>query len=91
MQASEAFVQHGFGKSGGYSDWFLPSSIELEKLHAVRTIIGGFEDLLWYWSSTVSGTGSRPLGFDGSGALMRPNSVSQVDAWVDWVLVQGNK
>jgi len=44
-----------------------------------------------YWSSTVSGTGSRPLGFDGSGALLRPNSVSQVDAWVDWVLVQGNK
>ena len=23
--------------------------------------------------------------------LLRPNSVSQVDAWVDWVLVQGNK
>ena len=23
--------------------------------------------------------------------LMRPNSISQVDAWVDWVLVQGNK
>jgi len=23
--------------------------------------------------------------------LLRPNSVSQVDAWVDWVLLQGNK
>jgi peroxiredoxin len=23
--------------------------------------------------------------------LLRPNSVNQVDAWVDWVLVQGNK
>ena len=23
--------------------------------------------------------------------LLRPNSISQVDAWVDWVLVQGNK
>jgi hypothetical protein len=23
--------------------------------------------------------------------ILRPNSVKQVDAWVDWVLVQGNK
>lgn len=23
--------------------------------------------------------------------LLRPNSVQQVDAWVDWYLVQGNK
>lgn len=23
--------------------------------------------------------------------LLRPNSVSQIDAWVDWYLMQGNK
>jgi hypothetical protein len=23
--------------------------------------------------------------------LLRPNSVKQMDAWVDWYLVQGNK
>ena len=49
--------------SGGYSDWFLPSSVELEKLHAVRTIIGGFEDLLWYWSSTQIGSAASAFWF----------------------------
>ena len=38
--------------NGGYSDWFLPSSIELNKLRDNRIIIGGFDDNLWYWSST---------------------------------------
>ena len=49
--------------SGGYSDWFLPSSVELEKLHTVRTIIGGFEDLLWYWSSTQIGSAASAFWF----------------------------
>jgi hypothetical protein len=49
--------------SGGYSDWFLPSSVELEKLHAVRTIIGGFEDFLWYWSSTQIGSAASAFWF----------------------------
>lgn len=38
--------------NGGYSDWFLPSSIELNKLRDNRLTIGGFDDNLWYWSST---------------------------------------
>ena len=38
--------------NGGYSDWFLPSSVELNKLRDNRLTIGGFDDNLWYWSST---------------------------------------
>lgn len=52
--------------NGGYSDWFLPSAVELDKLHINRVIIGqqtaqnpfGFADgsgnssSLWYWAST---------------------------------------
>ena len=37
---------------GQYTDWFLPSAIELEKLRDNRALIGGFDDDLWYWSST---------------------------------------
>jgi energy-coupling factor transporter ATP-binding protein EcfA2 len=36
---------------GGYSDWYLPSRYELEKLHLNRTAIGGFTNNL-YWSSS---------------------------------------
>jgi hypothetical protein len=36
----------------GYSDWFLPSKDELNKLYQNRSLIGGFvEDGLPYWSS----------------------------------------
>ena len=36
---------------GGYTDWYLPSMIELRILYANRTYIGGFS-LNYYWSST---------------------------------------
>ena len=41
----------------GYSDWFLPSLNELEKLYINRELIGGFETVNYtdksvYWSST---------------------------------------
>jgi len=36
---------------GGYSDWFLPSKNELNKLYDNRVAIGGFADRL-YWSSS---------------------------------------
>jgi hypothetical protein len=35
----------------GYSDWYLPSKDELNKLYLNRTAIGGFANLN-YWSST---------------------------------------
>ena len=36
---------------GGYSDWYLPSKDELNKLYLNRVAIGGFATYL-YWSST---------------------------------------
>lgn len=36
---------------GGYSDWYLPSIDELEKLYISKSLIGGFAQNL-YWSST---------------------------------------
>jgi len=36
---------------GGYSDWYLPSKDELNKLYLNKTAIGGFADS-YYWSST---------------------------------------
>ena len=36
---------------GGYTDWYLPSKDELNKLYLNRIAIGGFADV-FYWSST---------------------------------------
>jgi hypothetical protein len=36
---------------GGYTDWYLPSKNELNKLYINRTAIGGFADS-FYWSSS---------------------------------------
>lgn len=39
---------------GGYSDWYLPSKDELNKLFLQKNAIGGFEEFC-YWSSTETG------------------------------------
>lgn len=38
--------------SGGYSDWYLPSNSELNKLYLNKTAIGGFDCESIYWSSS---------------------------------------
>ena len=40
----------------GYSDWYLPSKDELEKLYLNQFAIGGFTLNSWYWSSTEVST-----------------------------------
>ena len=37
---------------GNYFDWFLPSIDELYKLYLSKDIIGGFDNVTGYWSST---------------------------------------
>jgi hypothetical protein len=37
---------------GGYSDWYLPSIDELNKLYLNRVAIGGFANNYYWWSST---------------------------------------
>lgn len=37
---------------GDYNDWFLPSIYELQKLYLSKDIIGGFTNVIGYWSST---------------------------------------
>ncbi len=37
--------------AGGYTDWFLPSKDELNKLYINKVAIGGFADA-YYWSSS---------------------------------------
>ncbi len=39
-------------KGGGYTDWYLPSKDELNKLYLNRVAIGGFNSNANYWSST---------------------------------------
>jgi hypothetical protein len=45
---------------GGYSDWYLPSSNELQKLKNSKDLIGGFSNTL-YWSSTEGLNSSASL------------------------------
>lgn len=64
---------------GSYSDWYLPSIDELEKLYDNRVAIGGFDTSTnmssFYWSSTEGGTGYA-LNFSfGNGTGIFPNKV----------------
>ena len=39
-------------RGGGFTDWYLPSKDELNKLYLNRFVIGGLSTDLFYWSST---------------------------------------
>jgi hypothetical protein len=67
---------------GGYSDWYLPSKNELDKLYQNRNAIGGFGNF-FYWSSTQNDNisawhqlfvnGSQGAGGkDGNAVVVRP-------------------
>ena len=66
---------------GGYSDWYLPSVDELDKLYINRVAIGGFavDD---YWSSTQddANRGITVLFFDGSNTASLKNGSRPVRA-----------
>jgi hypothetical protein len=38
-----------------YGDWYLPSKHELNLLYLQKTVVGGFVNNLYYWSSTEHG------------------------------------
>ena len=60
-QASEVY----YDGTGGYNDWFLPSTDELAKLYINRLAIGGFASgIQWYWTSTeFSSTSAQVIGW----------------------------
>ncbi len=53
---------------GGYSDWYLPSEVEIQKIRSNRNVIGGFNET-YYWSSTENNNNqARRIRFS-SGAM----------------------
>jgi hypothetical protein len=74
---------------GGYTDWYLPSKDELNKLYINRTAIGGFaigglEDGDFYWSSSESSSSEAwdqyfsGGGFQGNGIKGFPSYVRAI-------------
>ena len=51
---------------GGYSDWYLPSKDELNKLYQNRVAVGGFASA-YYWSSTEGSNGTAWIQHFGNG------------------------
>lgn len=67
--------------NGGYSDWFLPSAYELNKLYLSWAIIGGFS-FDYYWSSTEidSGNAYAITFLDGAFAYISKSTADRVRA-----------
>ncbi len=58
----------------GYSDWYLPSKDELNKLYLNKTTIGGFASQ-WYWSSSEYNTYTAWLKYFENGNQMYYNKM----------------
>lgn len=66
---------------GGYSDWVLPSLAELGKLYANKTLIGGFTDTAYYWSSSEQSiSGAWSVKFDTGSTPLDKNTIAKVRA-----------
>ena len=67
----------------GYSDWYLPSIVELYELYYNKDVVGGFSDY-YYWSSTESpynkGWAFSPHFGDGSGWISTGDEILRVRA-----------
>jgi hypothetical protein len=60
----------------GYSDWYLPSIDELNKLYLNKTEVGSFASA-WYWSSTESYSSAswvQSFGSSGQGTMGKSNT-----------------
>ena len=57
---------------GGYSDWYLPSKDELNKLYLNKAAIGGFTSST-YWSSTEAGANNAWIQYFSNGYQYGPN------------------
>ncbi len=60
---------------GGYSDWYLPSKDELNKLYLNKGAIGGFVDY-FYWSSSDSASNAAQGQSFGSGGQLNNNKIA---------------
>jgi hypothetical protein len=58
--------------TGGYSDWFLPSKLELSLMYTNKTAIGGFTTY-GYWSSTQHGSGTAWVEYFSNGLKATAN------------------
>lgn len=59
---------------GGYSDWYLPSKDELQKLYINRAAIGGFNSGVYYWTSTEYGANTAFAFYYYGGAYSNPKT-----------------
>jgi hypothetical protein len=55
-----------------YSDWFLPSKLELALMYAQKSVIGGFSTY-GYWSSTQFGNGTAWVQYFSNGSKSTAN------------------
>jgi hypothetical protein len=62
---------------GGYSDWYLPSRDELNKLYINRAAIGGFSPYIAHWSSSeADSTQAWLVFFAFSGSILNPKNTA---------------